>query len=283
MRGGVLAAVLAAAFLAVAACAEAGVQPVSVQFAQFGPSQLDVLPGETVEWTNVSPRQHTVTSDTGVFASGDLFGGDRFSWTFGGVAAYPYHCTVHPGMIGEVDVRRVTLGPLPTAVIPAGTRVDLTGRTADPSQPVRIERSDNETHFATIATATPATTGEWNTSIHAGTTGYYRAASGSELSETRRVLVSDRRVTVRATHAGIKVTVTPSDPYARIVLQRFLHERFGWWPAVSTRLDYTSRADFRVRRPARVRAVLVDKDGWTMLATSRVLVLGHDKRASKGA
>ena len=76
---------------------------VSVQFAQFAPAQVDVLPAETVVWTNVSPRQHTVTSGTDVFASGQLAAGSRFTWTFTGVGAYPYHCTVHPAMTGEIE------------------------------------------------------------------------------------------------------------------------------------------------------------------------------------
>jgi hypothetical protein len=69
------------------------------------------------------------------------------------------------------------------------------------------------------------------------------------------------------------VTVTPSVPHAKVVLQARLRERFGWWPIARARLDYLSQARFRVKRPARVRAVLVAKDGWTPLATSRVLAL----------
>ena len=33
-------------------------QEVSVQFSAYGPSQLDVLPGETVLWTNEIGRAH---------------------------------------------------------------------------------------------------------------------------------------------------------------------------------------------------------------------------------
>jgi hypothetical protein len=69
------------------------------------------------------------------------------------------------------------------------------------------------------------------------------------------------------------VTVTPSSPYARILVETYLRERFGWWPVSNAHLDYVSEADVRVRRPARVRVVLVDKDGWTPIATSRVVVL----------
>jgi plastocyanin len=247
--------------------------PVNIEFAQFGPSQLDVLPAETVAWTNVSTRQHTVTSDVGVFASGLLSSGNRFSWTFTTVGAYPYHCTVHAGMTGEVDVRRVTLDTLPTAVLRPGTPVRLSGRTADPSAPVQIERSADGTHFTPEATATPTSSGDWQATVEARATADYRAASGPDVSEIRRLLVSQSRVHIHATRAGVTVRVTPKTPYGRLMLQRRLRERFGWWPIARKRLDYVSHASFRVRRRARVRVVLVDTDGWTPLAISRVIHL----------
>lgn len=46
---------------------------------------------------------------------------------------------MHAGMIGEVDVRRVTLEGLPTATVLAGSPVDFEGRTADPARPVIIQ------------------------------------------------------------------------------------------------------------------------------------------------
>lgn len=268
---GVLAGSLA--LLAAPAAAAGATHAVSVQFSAFGPSQVDLLPGETVAWTNGSPRTHTVTADGGLFASGELVSGARFSWTFAAVGAYPYHCTIHPGMTGEVDVRRVTLTSLPTAAVPAGGPVEMTGRTADPSLPVRIERSLDGTHFAPVATATPNAAGDWKASVPARATADYRAASDAGVSEVRRLLVSDRRVKVHRGGRRVRVTVTPSDPYAVVVLQEHLRERFGWWPVARKRLDYVSTAAFRVRRPGRVRVALVDADGWTPLAISRVLVV----------
>jgi plastocyanin len=257
--------------------ASAATLPVNVEFQAFGPSQLDVLPGETVEWDNVSERTHTVTSDDGIFDSADLDPGVKFAVAFPDAGIFPYHCTKHAGMIGEIDVRPVILGPLPTAAIPAGDQVEFEGRTSDPAQPVRIERSTGG-DFQTIARAQAAPDGTWQTSIAAQSTGDYRAEVDSGVSGTRHLIVSDRKVLVRATPRGIAVTVTPALPYARIVLQQDLRERFGWWTTARARLDYISSATFRVARPARVRVVLVDKDGWTALATSQVLTLGHVRR-----
>jgi plastocyanin len=271
-RGSLALAAVVVTLAAAAGAAAAEEHDVGVQFAAFGPSTVDVLPGETVVWTNVSDRRHTVTSDTGAFDSGDLFAGGRFAWQFDEPGAFAYHCTVHQGMVGEVDVRRVVLGPLPTAAIPAGDRVEFTGRTATPSQPVEIERSVDGTHFTPVAAAAAAADGTWSMKVTATTSADYRATTGDDASQTRRLLVSDRKVLLRLARDGVRVTVTPSKPYGRIMLQQYQRERFGWWPVAVTRLDYVSQASFHLAQPGRVRVVLVDKDGWTPLATSRIAV-----------
>lgn len=280
MRRALAAVALALALLP--AGAGAAMQPVSVQFDAFAPSQLDVLPGETVEWSNVSPRVHTVTSDTALFDSGELGPDGRFAHRYDAAGTYAYHCTIHPGMAGEIDVRRVILAPLPTAVVRVGERVEVSGRAADATRPVSVQRSLGGAAFTTVATTSPAPDGSWRVTVPAEATGDYRAASDADVSQTRRLLVTSRRVRLRATRGGVAVTVTPDAPYARIMLQADLHERFGWWPIARAKLDYLSRASFRVAAPARLRAVLVAKDGWTPLATSGVVVLGHARPTHKG-
>ena len=251
---------------------------VNAQFEQFGPAQLDALPGDTVQWENVSERTHTVTADDGSFSSGDLGSSQTFSRLFATAGTFAYHCTIHAGMVGVIDVRPVTLGTLPSAAVPAGDQVEFAGRTDDPAQPVRIERSTGG-GFQAVATATPAADGSWKANVAAEVSGDYRAASDGGVSATRRLIVSDRKVLVRATRRGITVSVTPALPYGHVVLQQDLRERFGWWTTKRARLDYVSAASFRVARPARVRVLLVDRDGWTALAASRVLTLGHVGRA----
>jgi len=274
---------LALVALALAPAAATGAtQDVSVQLAAFAPSQVDALPGETVQWTNVSPRVHTVTSNTGAFGTDELLPGAVFAQRFDVPGTYAYHCTIHPEMTGEIDVRRVILGLLPTAVVAQGTRVEVDGRAADPSATVELQRSVGGGAFATVASVAPSLDGSWQTEIVATASADYRAVLGTDVSQTRRLLVSARRVLLRKTRRGVAVTVTPSVPYAKVMLQADLHERFGWWPIARARLDYLSQASFRVRRPARVRAVLVAKDGWTPLATSKVLVLGRAKPTHTG-
>jgi plastocyanin len=267
---------LAAALLLVAMPSSAAlpVANVYVQFAAYGPDQLDVLPGQTVLWTNVSTRTHTVTSDDGLFDSGDVPSDSRFSFRFSSPGIYRYHCTIHQGIVGEVDVRKVILDGLPTAAVPQGAPVEFDGRTATPEQPVLVQQRGEGGAFRTVARVKPSASGSWKTSIAAGTTGDFRAVAGSSASEIRRLLVSEWKVHVHATRSGLAVAVTPSAPYAPFLVEVYRRERFGWWPVARSETDYVSEADVRVRRrPARVRVVLVDKDGWTPLATSSVVRL----------
>jgi plastocyanin len=271
-----LAAVLA--ILAVVAQAGGATKPkpedVAVQFSAYGPSQLDVLPGRTVSWSNVSQRTHTVTSDTGLFDSGHLGPGGRFDFTFNQPGIYLYHCTIHSSIVGEVDVRRVILGELPTAAVPVGDRVEFTGLTADSSKRIRIQQRLAGSRFTTIATVAPKANGTWRAEIPARATGDYRAAVGADVSEIRRMIVGVRKVEIRPTRTGVDVSVTPSKPYAPLLVEEYLRERFGWWPVARARLDYVSEAEIRLRRrPARVRVVLVDDDGWTPIASSRAISL----------
>lgn len=256
-----------------AAPASAGplTQTVNIEFADFAPSQLDALPGDTIRWTNSSVRDHTVTADDGSFGSGTVSAnGGTYTLSFGTPGVYSYHCTIHPSMVGEVDVSRVTLDPITGDAVVPGQRVQVSGRSADGSAPITVEQS-GPGGFQTVATAVPGADGAWSASFAAATTADVRAVSGGDSSETRRLLVMTRRASVRANRQGVSVTVAPLDPGGRVVLEVYLRERFGWWPLRWARLDYASRAFFRLRGPARARVEIVDRDGWTPLFTSQVV------------
>ena len=259
-----------------------GTASVNVLFQSFSPSRVDLLPGETVAWTNQSERLHTLTANDGSFDSGELAGGRTFSHRFAGAGSYAYHCRLHPGMVGSVDVRRVILDPLPPGAVPAGKPIRFSGRTAD-AGPVTLQRRAAG-RFRAVARALPGAAGRWSVNVTPRATATYRAVIAASTSQTRRLLVTNRSVRVRARRGRIHVTVAPAYPGARVRLQLKLRERFGWWPAASRRLDYLSRATFVVRRRARARVVLVDRDGWTPAATSRVVRVAPRKRSrARGA
>ena len=66
---------------------------------------ITISAGATVRWTNYDLHTHTVTSDTGLWDSGELAPNNRHSYTFSKPGTYTYHCTVHPGMKGTVIVQ----------------------------------------------------------------------------------------------------------------------------------------------------------------------------------
>jgi alcohol dehydrogenase (cytochrome c) len=72
---------------------------------RFDPIRITVATGTTVAWENQGSTIHTVTESNGVFDSGDLSAGARFTFTFDTPGRYIYVCTPHPWMIGDVQVR----------------------------------------------------------------------------------------------------------------------------------------------------------------------------------
>jgi plastocyanin len=71
----------------------------------YVPSELDVTVGTTVTWRNTDSVSHTSTSDGTGWNSGIVAPGGRFSFVFQAAGAFPYHCAIHPGMVGRVVVR----------------------------------------------------------------------------------------------------------------------------------------------------------------------------------
>jgi len=81
-----------------------GPDEVFMEGSKFTPSTITVTAGTTVTWTNKDNVTHSVTSDTGMFESGDLSKGDTFHYTFSAKGSYDYHCRFHGTMIGTVIV-----------------------------------------------------------------------------------------------------------------------------------------------------------------------------------
>jgi len=71
----------------------------------FGPGALTVPVGTTVTWTNRDDIPHTVVSTDGVFKSKALDTDDKFSFVFTKAGTYPYFCSIHPKMTGQVIVQ----------------------------------------------------------------------------------------------------------------------------------------------------------------------------------
>ena len=84
----------------------AGGSQVSIIDFAFQPQALTIKKGRGVTWTNTGAKNHTVTSDTGLFDSGVLAPGATFSQTFKQSGTFAYHCTIHPSMTGSIKVKK---------------------------------------------------------------------------------------------------------------------------------------------------------------------------------
>jgi plastocyanin len=282
------AAIVALALLAVPAHAAAmemdhagpGAQ-VAIQFAAFSPSQISVLAGDTVTWTNDASRAHTVTADDGSFDSGRVVGGTMFHTTFSQAGANPYYCRLHSFMRGEVDVYRLLLDAPSDRTTAPGKPFVFSGRSAlAPGTDVAIE-ADSGGGFSAVGATTVLEDGTFKATVTPDASATFRAVAGDDASESVSLLVLDRKVTAKAStkarRATVDAVVTPASPGASVVLQFRIRERFGWWPVARAKAGKDGRARFVVpvghKLPARV--VLTLADGATILAKSPAFSVGR--------
>jgi plastocyanin len=274
-----IAAIGSAAALALSpAGASADTVTVTLQTAAFTPSQVTVLTGDTVAWHNSSFRDHTVTSRDGSFGSpGHIAPNSGYSYAFPSAGSFPYYCSVHPFMTGEVDVYPVLLDG-PSHAVNRGTQFTLSGRAAPGTGSVDIQE-DSGSGFASVAPATVDPSGSFSASLPAVSSARYRAVNAAGASPTVQVAVVDRRLVVSVSRRGhraiIRVRAVPRDPGGRVTLQIWKRERFGWWPVSRRRLDRHSRTVFRAPLGALARVVLTLPDGWTPLVTTPARRLPH--------
>jgi plastocyanin len=82
--------------------------PVAVKIDNFSfsPQTITVAIGTEVTWTNQDDIPHTVVSDDKTtFKSKALDTDDKFSFTFNKPGTYPYFCSIHPKMTGQIVVQ----------------------------------------------------------------------------------------------------------------------------------------------------------------------------------
>ncbi len=80
--------------------------PVEVKISGFAfqPDTIFVGEGATITWTNLDSVSHTVTSETGLFGSGNLVTDASFSYSFTERGTFSYFCSIHPYMKANITV-----------------------------------------------------------------------------------------------------------------------------------------------------------------------------------
>jgi plastocyanin len=83
------------------------VHAVAIEKFRYQPAVIRVKPGETITWRNGDNVRHTVTSPTKLFDSGYIEVGGVWTMTAPATPGdYPYECTLHPNMTGQLQVAR---------------------------------------------------------------------------------------------------------------------------------------------------------------------------------
>jgi len=77
---------------------------VNIKNGSLVPSTITVSAGTTVEWHNQDGMQHRIVSSQGLFDSGLIDPGEKFSVKFNNPGTYNYYCSLHPQMQGSVTV-----------------------------------------------------------------------------------------------------------------------------------------------------------------------------------
>jgi plastocyanin len=83
---------------------QAGDTLVPISGQRFTQPTVNIQPGGSVCWTNQDTVEHTVSSDSGAFNSGEIAPGGTFRFTFSANGVFRYHCAVHPTMTASVIV-----------------------------------------------------------------------------------------------------------------------------------------------------------------------------------
>ena len=73
--------------------------------AAFVPNPLTVSSGGVVTWSNTDSTTHDMVADNGAWDSGRIAPGGRFDFAFPSKGSFPYHCSIHAGMLGTVVVQ----------------------------------------------------------------------------------------------------------------------------------------------------------------------------------
>lgn len=80
---------------------------VEMKDSKFVPATISVAVGQQIKWPNKDSYAHNVTSTAGEkIDSGNIDGEASFEFTPKQAGTIAYTCTIHPGMDGEITVKK---------------------------------------------------------------------------------------------------------------------------------------------------------------------------------
>ena len=131
---------VAAAALAVPAAAGADEVEIGMPGKFFDPARVTAVAGDRITFANRDLVTHDVRIGGGLFDSGPILRSGSWSQPFERPGEYPFACTLHAFMNGNLSVVAATLSSAPDQVL-AGEPITLSGRAPAGTPRVIVERS----------------------------------------------------------------------------------------------------------------------------------------------
>lgn len=176
---------------------------ITIQSFTFVPATTTISAGTTVVWANHDQYDHAPVSDTGVWDAGVVAAGTTSSGTvFNTPGTYPYHCAIHPDMMGTIVVTGTGTGSttIPTVPAPPAATVSALPTATVPAPPAAIATA---TPVATLGTTAAATATPTNTSLPL----FVKLALGHKI-----VKVGTKQSIKVTTLAGVAVSIVVTFP-----------------------------------------------------------------------
>jgi hypothetical protein len=195
------------------------------------------------------------------FNSGPISRFSSWSQQIDQPGGYPFFCTLHAFMRGNLDVVAATLAAAPDPVI-AGEPLALSGRTRAGTAHVGVEQSvAGGTWSAAGAGVAPAPNGTFTTTVPAVEGASYRVTTPVGPSPVITPRVTARvRVHLRVERKRgrgrvlVRVHTTPAVPGYTATLELYSRWHFRWRSQRHTRLDGHGNAAFQLPRARRTFA-----------------------------
>jgi plastocyanin len=77
---------------------------VDIEGRTFDPGTVRAKVGEVIGWTNHDGVPHTATLDDGSCTTENIGKDATGSLVFSAPGSYPYHCRIHPDMLGRIEI-----------------------------------------------------------------------------------------------------------------------------------------------------------------------------------
>jgi plastocyanin len=215
----------------------------------FDPARSTMVAGDTALFRNSDLVTHDVL--IGPFDSGPIARFSTWSQRIDQPGVYPFICTLHAFMSGELDVVAATLTAAPDGLL-AGEPLTLSGRTRAGTAHVGVEHSVSGGAWSALGGgAAPAPDGKFTTTAPAVEGASYRVTTPAGVSPVVTPRVTARidvelRVERKHRRTIVHVRTMPAATGFTATLELYSRWHFRWRSRRQAKLDAHGRAAFRL-------------------------------------